>query len=318
MERYTIAQFNTAFPDEDACLDRILRYVYPEGIVCRTCQRERKHHRREGRKSYECDTCGTEVFPMAGTIFEKTTTPLKSWFYAMFIMASTRCGISAKQLQRELGVTYKTAWRMFTQIRKLMAEDGGPLLGFVEVDETFVGGRPRYNAGEAPKGDDGKGKRGPRPKTHPTQQTIVMGAVERGGRVTAQIVADRKARTVMPLVSQHVMPASIVFTDELKSYSGLGAKGYRHHRINHAAHVYVEGNIHTGTIDGFWSLLKNGIRGSHHAVGAAYLQSYVNEYAFRYNHRDDERPMFAAITNRVSKTRHGRYGAYNPVGEIAE
>ncbi len=111
------------------------------------------------------------------------------------------------------------------------------------------------------------------------------------------------------------MPESTVFTDEAKGYTNLPKHGYAHHRVNHTAKVYVVGNVHTNTIEGFWSLLKNGIRGAHHAVGAAYLQSYVNEYAFRYNHRDDSQPMFAAITGRVNKTRHGRYGEYAPVGE---
>lgn len=138
---YTIADFNRDYPDEDAALQTIVDMVYPDGITCRKCGIVRPHSKLTGRKAYSCNYCGTHVYPLAGTIFEKSTTPLKSWFYAMFLMASTRCGISAKQLERELGVTYKTAWRMFTQIRKLMAEDDGPLQGEVEVDETFIGGR---------------------------------------------------------------------------------------------------------------------------------------------------------------------------------
>src|SRR3990172_10092201 len=125
MERYSITQFNERFPDEDACLDSLLALIYPDGVTCRTCGMVRPHHRRAGRKQYACDYCGTLVAPMAGTIFEKSTTPLKLWFYAMYLVSSTRCGISAKQLERELGVTYKTAWRIFNQVRKLMAEDVG-------------------------------------------------------------------------------------------------------------------------------------------------------------------------------------------------
>ena len=112
-----------------------------------------------------------------------------------------------------------------------------------------------------------------------------------------------------------VMPDATVFTDDAPAYNSLKKRGYAHHRINHSAKIYVHGNVHTQTIEGFWSLLKDGIRGAHHAVGAHYLQSYVNEYAFRYNHREDDRPMFGAITDRVKATRHGRYGAYTPVGE---
>src|SRR5688572_26777497 len=118
MKKYTIRQFNEDFQDEDSCLTLILEMLYPDGVFCRSCDQVRPHHKLEKRKAYSCAYCGTHVYPLAGTIFEKSTTPLKSWFYAMFLMSSTRCGISAKQLERELGVTYKTAWRMFNQIRK--------------------------------------------------------------------------------------------------------------------------------------------------------------------------------------------------------
>ncbi|MFN0149004.1 MAG: IS1595 family transposase [Dehalococcoidia bacterium] len=308
MERYTIARFNTDFPDEDACLARVLSYVYPDGITCRTCTRVRPHSRRAGRKSYECASCGTEVFPMAGTIFEKSTTPLKSWFYAMYLMAQTRCGISAKQLERELGVTYKTAWRMFTQIRKLMDEDGGLLQGEVEVDETWHGGKLQFKGRQ--------GFTGPVPGSQSlANKTPIVGAVERGGRVKAKVVSNVRKGTLLPLVSEHIMPHATVFTDEHAAYNDLPKRGYEHHRVNHSARVYVMGNVHTNTIEGFWSLLKNGIRGAHHAVGAAYLQSYVDEYTFRYNHRDDTAPMFRTLSLRTNQVRHGRYGVYNPVGE---
>jgi transposase-like protein len=290
-------------------MEAIVGMVYPEGIACRKCQMVRPHHKLTGRKAYSCDYCGTHVYPLAGTIFEKSTTPLKSWFYAMYIMGSTRCGISAKQLERELGVTYKTAWRIFTQIRKLMDEDGGMLTGEVEVDETYVGGKPR---GQVRKDEWGHTRPGPRPGD---KKAMVIGAVERGGKFTTRVIPDRRLGTVVPLVVAKVMPSATVFTDDAPVYDRLNQRGYAHHRINHSAKVYVKGNVHTQTIEAFWSLLKNGIRGAHHAVGAAYLQSYVNEYAFRYHHRDDAQPMFGAITGRVSKTRHGRYGAYAPVGE---
>jgi len=128
MDKYTIRHFNADFPD-DVCLESLAKQIhptYPDGIHCRTCEEIRKHHRLTNRKAYSCDHCGTHVYPLAGTIFEKSSTPLKSWFYAMYLMASTRCGISAKQLERELGVTYKTAWRMFKQIRGLFGEEIEP------------------------------------------------------------------------------------------------------------------------------------------------------------------------------------------------
>ena len=120
--KYTIKDFNEKYPDDDACLDRIFKGRYPEGVYCPKCEKITKFYRIKDRTAYCCEFCGYQVFPLAGTIFHKSPTPLRYWFHAMFLMSSTRCGISAKQLQREIGVTYKTAWRMFTMIRKLMDE----------------------------------------------------------------------------------------------------------------------------------------------------------------------------------------------------
>jgi transposase-like protein len=123
MQRYTINDFDRDYPDEDACLKRLKNRRYPDGGACEKCGRATKYHRDAGRKSYSCQWCGHHVHPTAGTIFHKSTTPLRLWFYAIFKMASTRRGISAKQLERELGVTYKTAWRMFHRIRKMLTDD---------------------------------------------------------------------------------------------------------------------------------------------------------------------------------------------------
>lgn len=299
--RYTIKQFNEDFPDEDICLENVAVLVYgnrpEEGIPCRSCETERKHHRLSERKAYSCDYCGTHVYPLAGTIFEKSRTSLKSWFYAMFLISSTRCGISAKQLERELGVTYKTAWRMFNQIRKLMGEEIERLSGEVEVDEAYVGGRR--------KGKRGRGAAG---------KTPVVGIVQRGGKVAALVTKDTTRATVEPIIEKKVLPESMIYTDEYAVYDRLGKKGYSHERIMHSAEVYVVGNVHTNTIEGFWSLVKNGIRGVYHSVSAKHLQSYVNEYAYRYNHRSDDQPMADLLMGRLPKVRHGQHGEYAPVG----
>ena len=306
MQRYTIKQFNEDFPDEAICLEYVAALVYPTfpEIHCRTCGEVLKHHRLNGRKAFSCQRCGTHVYPLAGTIFEKSRTPLKSWFYAMYLMSTTRMGISAKQLERELGVTYKTAWRMFRQIRTLMDEDGGRLSGTVEVDETFVGGKPRNR----------QPRKGARLSSDPTAKKPVVGMVERGGDVKAWVAPNVRSATIRPLMEAHIMPASMVYTDEARQYGLVRRSGYQHRRINHSANVYVDGDVHTNTIEGFWSLLKNGIRGAHRAVSADYLQDYVNEYTFRYNHRRDEQPMFRTIVKRVRAVRDGQYGEYAPVG----
>src|ERR1035438_5937671 len=286
--RYTLKHFNQQFPDDSACLEWLKEQRFPGGIGhCDKCGVERKHHRVTGRPAWACDYCGSMVSPMAGTIFEKTTTPLSLWFYAMYLMSATRCGISAKQIQRETGVTYKTAWRMFKQIRSMLTDEAsGPIGGFgrkVEMDETYYGSRSQ-------------GKRG-----RGTDKTPVVGMVQRKGQVRAYVAADVKADTLRGLIKEHVLPRTTVFTDDFKSYNGLGARGYTHQRINHSERVYVNGDVHTNTIEGFWSLIKRGIGGVYHNVGRHYLQTYLNEYSFRYNRRFDTQPMFVSFLQQVEK-----------------
>src|SRR5438128_3240323 len=146
MRKYTKKDFDSHFPDDATCLEWLRNYLYPDGIFCEKCKRITKHHRVVSRPSYSCDHCGHHVHPTAGTIFHKSPTALTTWFYAIYLMAQTRCGISAKQIQRETGVTYKTAWRMFKQIRSMLDEEVAPFGGFgkgVEMDEAYVGGRIR-------------------------------------------------------------------------------------------------------------------------------------------------------------------------------
>jgi transposase-like protein len=221
----------------------------------------------------------------------------------MYLMAQTRCGISAKQLERELGVTYKTAWRMFDQIRKLLDEStSASLRGVVEIDEAAVGGKQR-------RGLKGEAKR-------EGNKSTVVGMVERGGKIAALVTKDRTANTILPLVHEHVLPKSMIYTDDWFGYSRLSGnpRGYVHKRINHSQKVYVVGDVHTNTVEGFWFLLKSGILGTHHSVSAKHLQGYVDEYAFRYNHRDDVTPMYETVSSRIRRVRHGRYGAYAPLG----
>src|SRR5260370_14207174 len=240
--RYTVNDFNSQFPDDDACLDFLKEQRYPNGMAhCEKCGKERKHHRVTGRPAYACDYCGSMISPMAGTIFEHSSTSLKKWFYAMYLMGSTRCGISAKQIQREVGVTYKTAWRMFKQIRSLLSEPDMQLEGStVEVDEMYYGGHRKNSAGRLMRGDKGK-------------KTIVAGAVERKGRVIARTAMDTTGKTLRGFVKECVLPKSTVFTDEHASYQGLErlpGMNYEHRRINHSAKVYVMGDVHTNTIEG--------------------------------------------------------------------
>jgi transposase-like protein len=280
-------EFMAEFPDDDACLAYLWRSRYsPDGehAVCPRCQVERTFHRyhtAQQRQSWTCSACGLHVHPTAGTIFHKSSTSLHLWFYALYLITSTRCGISAKQLERELGVTYKTAWRMFNVIRNsLMAEDGVTLSGEVEMDETYLNPKRRLSQ---PVGQSGRSLR----------ERVIVGAVERQGPVVANFVGSATSAEVDEIVRLHVLPETMVYTDQSVIYNYLDGQGSRHQhrRVNHSAGVYVDGPVHTQSIEGFWSLVKSGLRGTYHSVSSKWLQSYLNEYTWRYNHREVTRPQ---------------------------
>jgi transposase-like protein len=293
---FTFKHFEEMFPDDAACLEWLRQYLYPSGIYCKLCKKLTMHHRDSSRPSYSCDYCGHHVHPTAGTIFHKSPTSLKTWFHAIYLMASTRCGISAKQIERETGVTYKTAWRMFNKIRTLLEEDGAPLGGSVEMDETYFGGKRKNGTGRPMRGDKTK--------------TPIVGIVERKGRVRARVSRDVSGASLLGMAREYIIPESTVYTDEMASYDGItsiqrkdgqGNAGYEHRRINHSSKVYVVGDIHTNSVEGFWSLIKRGIGGVYHQVSQKFLQNYLDEYSFRYNHRHDIEPMFLTFLRRIAK-----------------
>jgi len=295
--RYTFYDFDREFPDDAACLNWLVGHLYPDGIFCPKCQRVTKHHRVKARTCYACQFCGHQEYPMRGTIFEDSATSLKLWFHGFFLMAQTRCGISAKQLERELGVTYKTAWRIFNKIRSLLADDDDHYFtGPVEIDEAYFGGKAKWQNRGLPLGE-----RAPKKAT-------VIGMAQRSGRgrrhkyIVAKMVPDSTHASLMPHIVEKVFPASVVFTDDNNTYDRLGRMGYRHWRVNHSQKIYVMGDVHTNTIEGFWSLVKRGIAGVYHGVSSDHLQSYLDEYAFRYNNREASgRGMFEAFLSRISK-----------------
>lgn len=291
----TYLRFMELFPDNDACLEYLKNKFYADGTSCPNpkCGKASKFHRITGRSAYSCQYCGHHVYPTAGTIFHKSTVSLKLWFWAVYLMSSTRCGISAKQLEREIGVTYKTAHRMFKQIRTLLNDDSEDQLhGDVEVDESAYGGKPRAY--------ETRNNLGRISKTH---KPTILAMVERQGRVRARVIPDRGTRSIHTAVKRHILPASMLFTDEWNAYETVAKHFLAHKRIKHQAHVYVDGDIHTNTVEGFFGLFKNGVRGVYHSISTAYLQDYLNEYTFRYNRRFSDYPMFYAILDRVEKDR---------------
>ncbi len=283
--KYTINDFLNDFPDDQACLAYLFKLRYA-GKRCAQCKHYTTFHKLTERRCYSCSNCGLQVYPTAGTIFHKSTTGLKNWFFAIFLMSQSRNGVSAMELMRQVGVTYKTAWRMQTQIRKLMVQSTLPLFGEVEVDEAYVGGRR--------KGPRGRGA---------AHKTPVVGMVERGGRVKAVISPVISSATLSKLIRDNVDPKARVITDDLPAYKRIAQHGYRHDVINHSKYQYVLGDIYTNTIEGFWSQLKRSLRGTHVSVSPAYLQAYVDEFVYRYNHRKSPEPLFAALLEELPKAR---------------
>jgi transposase-like protein len=224
---------------------------------------------------------------MAGTIFQDTRFDhLKLWFKAITIMSVTRCGISSRQLSRDLGVTVKTGYRMWKQIRTILVDDTDvKFVGKVEIDETYIGGKKHGKRG---RGSENK--------------SVVLGIVERNGRARAFVIPDVKAKTLLPHIEANVIKCADVYTDDLPSYQNLTKLGFKHQSVAHSKNVYVTGkDIHTNSVEGFWSQLKRSIDGTYHHVTPEHLQEYANEYSFRYSHRNDEQPMFITMLNQVIK-----------------
>ncbi len=283
MEKFTIKTFNETYPNDDACLDEIFNSRYGDLHVCPNCKRETKFYRIGSRKTYGCKFCGYQLSPTAGTIFHKSSTSLKNWFYALFLFASSKNGVSAKELQRQLGVTYKTAWRMAKQIRLLFAENIDQLDGIVEIDETFYGG----------KGVNRRFK-----LSKPEDKTPVMGMLQRGGKIIAKPVLNTGKGTLLPEIQKNISLDAKIISDEFNSYTNLHKLGYDHSIVRHLE-TYVKGEIHTNTIEGFWSQLKRSVDGTYHAISKKYLSSYVNEFSFRYNYRKLESPIFSLMLSRA-------------------
>lgn len=288
--KYTIRDLQSDFPDEASCLLWLKDYLYPKGIYCKIDKRITPHHLMKTRRSFSCEVCGHHVHPTAGTIFEHSSTPLVLWFYAIYLMTATRAGISAKQLQRELGVTYKTAWRMFHQIRMMMGDDGKPLSGEVEVDEMYVGADPMR-----------------RSSVKPHNHQVIFGMVERGGRAKVKHVKSSGVRVLVPEIVKGVKTSSAIYSDEWRAYGKLAVWGYDHETVTHSAGEFVRGHAHTQNVENLWSNMKRGIKGVYRHVDAKYLQEYVDEYAFRYSHRKDYQPMFWALMGRVTQAQ-GEHG----------
>ena len=289
MARFTINEFREQYSTEDVCLDHIFKIRYGSLDKCPHCNQKSNITRVTGRRSYQCSRCRTQFYPTKDTIFEKSTTPLVNWLYVIYLFTTTRNGVAAKEIQRQLGVTYKCAWRMGHQVRILMGGDNPAMLsGIIEADETFVGGKVK-NMHNKKKKELKKGRGS-------VNKTTIFGMLERGVGVRA-VVLNTDAPTgkiLKPIILSRVESGSTMVTDGFGGYKDLNLH-YQHEVVNHSGNEYVRGNFHTNGIEGFWSQVKRTIGGTHIQVSRKYLQLYVNESIFRYNNVFKGERMFYAI-----------------------
>ena len=280
-KQFAVTDFFKRFPDDDSCLNHLMQIRYGFEIDCPKCGKHGKFSRICKEKAYQCAWCGHHVHPMAGTPFKRSRTPLQKWFYAMYLFTTSRHGVPAKELQRQLGVTYKCAWRMGHEIRKYMTDTDGDsgLSGHVEIDETYIGGKSEEM------GRPGKN----------SKKTAVFGMVERGGDVMAHVVPNAKSKTLIPLATNNIAKGSTISSDDWFAYRKLPSHGYAHGRVKHQNRQRRNGIRHTNSIEGFWSQLKRSINGTHVHVSRKHLPKYLGEFEYRYNMRENPEAMFSRL-----------------------
>lgn len=252
--KYGIDDFNKEFPNDDVCLEYIFRKRGLSG-----------YYRIRKEKAY-CDAKGNKIFPLKGTIMENSKTPLRKWFYAFYLFSVAKNGISAKELERQLGVTYKCAYRIAEKIRTLMRDNQTLLSGIVEVDEAYVGGRKMRKDGYKNK-------------------AIVFGMKERGGKVVTKLIPVRQNHLLLNPIKETVRKDAVIISDELSAYMKLPKYGYEHHSVNHSKREYDRKGINTNSIEGYWSYLKRNLKGTYcGAVRKQKLSSYLDLYSFLHNY----------------------------------
>jgi transposase len=286
--KYTIHDLLYDFPDEKSCLIWLFEFRYPEGVLCAKCLMMTKHYLISGRKVFSCGKCGNQINPLLGTIFYKSRVPLRKWFLAIYQIATHKAGVSAKQVQRELGVTYKTAWRMMHEIRKMMGNTPDLLDGEFEIDETFI--HPNSFKRSSVRKKYGYDMR--------RSGEVVFGILQRNGCVRVWHVRGTGVRVLLPIIERSVVYGSTIHTDGYGGYRCLTDTGYNHHWTDHGKGEYWREDSYTQNIENFWSHFKRGIKGVYRHIGKGYIQLYANEYAWRYSNRKRE-CMFWSLMSRV-------------------
>ncbi|MEK6711041.1 MAG: IS1595 family transposase [Nitrospinota bacterium] len=257
------------YRDEDKCRKTLEELRWPEGIECPRC-REHNISPIEKRGQHHCLSCGYHFSVTVGTIFHDTHLPLWKWFITVYMMVESRKGVSANQIKRTLGVGYKTAWYLCHRIRAAMAElNAEQLNGTVEVDETLVGGKVRGK---------GRGFKG--------NKAIVVGAIQRDGKVRLKVIEGTDKKTLHKFIREHTADdTELIITDEWPAYKGIGDHNTKHETVNHSEEEWVRGDVHTNTIEGVWSLLNRSVIGTFHKISAKHLDAYLDELEWRFNNR---------------------------------
>jgi transposase-like protein len=298
IHQMTIAQFEAMFPDETACDTYLVEHRWPAGVVCPRCGSDHVYKLTAMEFKWECMNCASgtsyRFSHLVGTIFENTNKSLREWFRVIHMMLTSKKGVSALQVYRVMGFgSYETALSMCHRIRAGLADkEFNKLMGIVEVDETFVGGkaanrhRKDRDGGDGPVGRGGIG----------SGKVPVVGAVSRKGNVVARVIETVSTELLTQFVREAVShKVSLLCTDQWSGYKKLGGE-YPHAIIRHTHGEYVNGAIHTNTIEGFWSIFKRGIVGTYHKVSKKYLALYVAEFQFRYNNRTNDDIFGTAVS----------------------
>lgn len=280
-QRYGVRSLQTDFPDDDACLDFIF-----DARHSRSCSCGGTYKRLSGRKQYQCSKCRFQIAPTAGTIFHKSDTPLTLWFQAILTFSNAKSSVSAKELERELEVTYKTAWRILSLIRKALKQDNDKLSGSVEIDTGYFGGKGyggKYNKNQS---------------AVILSKSIVAVAIQRGGEARAQVIEDASTYSMMQFIDAHIADGSRMVTDGSQVFKA-SAKTREHEAVNHRAKEYVRGDVHVNNVETFFGHLKRSMKGTHKAISKKHLQAYLDAFVFHYNNRHSDKARFEALLGKL-------------------